>query len=59
MKRLVLLVLVLVPVCLFIGGCGSGGDTPTKGPAKTEVEMKDFNKQRMEEMQKVKAAMKK
>ena len=57
MKRLVML--LLVPACLWIVGCGpAGGGAPNKSSGKTAAEMKDFNKQRMEEWQKAKAAAK-
>ena len=62
MRRLVVLLAVLVPVSLFIAGCGGsgGGGTGAKGPdpTKSKEAMEQFTKDRAADMQKAKSGMK-
>ncbi len=50
MKRLLVLVAVLVPLSLFVAGCGGG--TPGKGPGEAKkAEMKEMG-EKMQQMMK-------
>ncbi len=57
-RRVIGVLVVGISCALFVAGCGSGAGGPGTEVKKSEGEMKDFTKQRMEEMQKAKAAMK-